>query len=1204
MFIKVSFVRFWKALSEVESFNIREKFLRLNFDNHQYLPFFCFFLFFSILAPNGYNQNYLLKSYNLENGFPNDLVKSIATDTLGFVWAATDEGLVRYNGKKFTLYNQGLPSKYFKSVFCSRNGELFASCDMGILEISYTATKVSFNLLLEGSVQPADGKTWYPKQFFGDSRGNTWLSDNRNIFRITDKQIKTYKPGEIGLSNNYQRSFSFFENEDSKLFAISQTGIIFIYNEATDQFITFKENRLNRNVNAVLYAGNQKILAAHPDFVSEIDLYENGKVKSVKTINNSPDIACFYQTLSGKVFSGSWSSGLYLIIHENNQIRFERVPDYTSGGAVNQIIEYHNAFWCATDNGINLLKPMFFSRDLTRFASQYIQNVVSDSTRVYFTDGQHIFMTDQRTKVTKRIYSSAGRLILRLLPDEAGLWITDNLGQISLLDKGKPVKTINLRQYGTSIHFITIDEAKNLWICQDGREGILKIDRSGNIQILDKSTGLDALISVIRPLKNGKLLLGGTSPENYLYSFDPTSGNLKNESVTLPFEHNIPINVNDIAEISTGGILLATSHGLLKMINGKIARLDIGEFTEHDIKAVTIDNHGNYWFAVSRGIVKYKNGEFFLFDNSDGLPSKTITYRSIFADNLNQIWAGTLSGVTCSENLEGADETPLPLIISIKVNNTEIDPDYKPVIRTSDFIQFDFVSSVYPSEHIEYEYRVIGKDSVWKRCPSNEPLLVSGFKNQSYEFMVRARQKGNHSWSRPASYSYTVSEYLYLRWWAILIYFSAIISITYLIILFRGRKLERERNLLNKMVSERTYELEVKTREIEVKNQELEKAKVLAEQSAKAKADFLSTMSHEMRTPLHGVIGMANYLLMDNPREDQHDKLNILRFSAENLLLLISDVLDFSKIDAGKIELEELPFDLHQLLNDLWLSMKIPAQEKNISLILDLHEKVPVHILGDKIKLAQILNNLVANAIKFTGTGHVKLSVTPVDSEMAAGSFKFMVEDTGIGIPEDKRDHIFEAFSQATSDISRKYGGTGLGLAIISRLLSLMGSRIEFDSIPGVGSQFWFVLKLKKSEPLRGSEPQSIWAEKYQSLHGIRVLLVEDNKVNIKIARQFMEKWGISVDVAETGEQAFQQTRQNKYHLILMDLHLPDKDGFEITAEIRKSDNHTPIIALTADAQIEIREIALKSGMNDLITKPFKPQDLYLKIVRYALPSK
>lgn len=385
---------------------------------------------------------------------------------------------------------------------------------------------------------------------------------------------------------------------------------------------------------------------------------------------------------------------------------------------------------------------------------------------------------------------------------------------------------------------------------------------------------------------------------------------------------------------------------------------------------------------------------------------------------------------------------------------------------------------------------------------------------------------------------------------------------------------------------------------------DLMKAKQLAEYAAEAKSQFLSTMSHEIRTPMNAVIGFTNLLLRTNPTEEQSKYLNVLKFSGENLLVLINDILDFSKIEEGKIVFEQIDFSVEVLLDNIREAMSPRANEKGLQLKLLIDKDISGLVIGDPVRLGQIFTNLVTNAIKFTAEGKITLSAILGKKDSEQTSIDFEVRDTGIGIAADKLEYIFERFTQASSDTTRKYGGTGLGLTITKRLIELQGGSIKLESELGKGSVFIFSLTFKNSleiNPVPGLKKMLV---QVQSLKGVRILMAEDNEINILLARQFMKLWDVECDFAKDGVQAVAQVQLKDYDLILMDLQMPILDGYQAAKLIRllPEDKYRtiPIIALTASAMLDIRHKAFDSGMNDYISKPFNPDSLYDKIAEYC----
>lgn len=381
---------------------------------------------------------------------------------------------------------------------------------------------------------------------------------------------------------------------------------------------------------------------------------------------------------------------------------------------------------------------------------------------------------------------------------------------------------------------------------------------------------------------------------------------------------------------------------------------------------------------------------------------------------------------------------------------------------------------------------------------------------------------------------------------------------------------------------------------------ELVQMKEKAEQAAKAKSQFLSVMSHELRTPLNAVIGITHLLLQSQPREDQQEDLRTLQFSGESLLHIINDILDFTKLDSGKIELSSIDFNLRDLTQSLYQSFSFKAKEKGIVFDVEYDERMPFFVKGDSFRLSQVLNNLISNAIKFTREGFVKLKVEMVDRKDATYVTRFSVIDSGIGIPEDKLDKIFEQFTQADSDTTRLYGGTGLGLSISSRLVVLMGSSILVSSSPGKGSDFHFTLVLQHGHKTDASTATTkIVPKSNEQFRNKVILLAEDNVFNANIARRFITGWGAQLEIVVDGRQALEFVSRRKYDLILMDVQMPVLDGFACTRKIRKHFKDVPIIAITASPKNEIIHEIMSCGMNDFVSKPFKPNELRTKLLEW-----
>jgi len=406
------------------------------------------------------------------------------------------------------------------------------------------------------------------------------------------------------------------------------------------------------------------------------------------------------------------------------------------------------------------------------------------------------------------------------------------------------------------------------------------------------------------------------------------------------------------------------------------------------------------------------------------------------------------------------------------------------------------------------------------------------------------------------------------------------------------------RSVVSKLILERNQE-------------ELISAKRVAEKSKEMQSQFLSNMSHEIRTPMNGIIGITRLLQGSELNQEQRHYLNTIITSSENLMFIINDILDFSKIEAGKIVIEETRFNLDSLLTTVQDLFTIRAKEKGIHLTLEKEDDVPTWVVGDSVRLNQILSNLIGNAIKFTEKGGVTIRISVIMADDTHATLWFRVKDTGIGIPETKLGSIFQSFIQASSSTTRTYGGTGLGLTITKKLIELQNGKLWVRSTVGKGTIFNFKLRYEIAVSAREEDKNVQVLEKKSNdlilneLKGIDILLVEDHPINQMLAIRVLKDWGFNVTLAENGLIALDIIGNMDFDLVLMDINMPEMDGYMTTKEIRSgkytTNSEIPIIAMTASAFIGDNQKCFKAGMNDYISKPFNPQDLLEKISKHTI---
>lgn len=1032
-----------------------------------WLLFFCLLQVLQLQA-----QEFRINQYRAADGLQTDMIKAVQQDSLGFVWIASDDGLIKYDGTTFTSFPKSTPSIYIKSFLRTLDGRLLAVHDLGITEIQSSLDSVQFSSFMNGSSVLNDSSLWYPKTAFEDSLGYIWIAEPQSVVKV-DPETMNWQRYHFSIADNttsFVRSFNFLDLSEDELLISSFPGNFFVYRYSEDEI---RPVRLSRKISEV-----HALKKVHGNIIigTTSGLYKlNHKQSQLEAEEILPGVLItdvlglddhFYLATSENTES-------YLISVWGDNHEAQIIPQ-TQLNTNQAYLSNDGTIWLSTQKGVALLSRPNFRTVPLDVRSMYVEALAThpSSNEIYLLGKEAIWSIDKTFETSRRIFEKPGGYFLSGSASKDGLWVS-NAFEVLYLEQGNVKRRFDLQEYGRFIFTVFLDENGKIWLGQEATNGVKRLDpTTGNIETFDEESGLPSQVSTITE-KDGFLYFASPSQSSYLYRSPNTEINFENISHSMPASAYGMI-IESMQVLDDNSIWLSTNLGLFHHSENSLSKVPLNTDLDNALVRTLVSDPPYLWFGNQAGLYRYdtRNGEMNLFNESSGLLANAVNQEGLLLSN-KKLWVGTAFGLSVMDYKNRVyEKTITPNVFGMKVNGVEVSNFREtPDVSFEPYMEFEFASLSFPPDELRYSYRVPEVDSTWSVPSFEKQATITGLGQGAYTFELRAKKVGEFQWSEVAQLPFIVNNSFYRSWQFYLLLILLVAVFSYLSRKATQYVMHQRQRLLEKMVEERTIELEEhkahleelvneRTQELKSRNDELSdangqlseamnnlketQAQLIQSDKMASLGVFTAGVAHEINNPLNFISGGCQGLeeeLKELGIKDQ-SRINVFMDSVKEGISRVSEIVrGLSQFSRQTAFLDE-KCDINAILENCLVILKNDIKER--IKVLKSYDKAVI-IKGNSGKLHQACLNLLVNAsqaIDKNGTIEIKTSINRHHAIIE-------IADNGVGIPSEVLPKITDPFF-TTKDPGK---GTGLGLAITYSIVEEHGGELSFSSEPGVGTQ-------------------------------------------------------------------------------------------------------------------------------------------------------